>query len=161
MENELVLYRPHSMQMKLHQCETRFAVASFGRQSGKSTYGINELLRWAWEKPGTRYWFVSPTFPQARVMYRRLIGMLWPVADVMLKKNQTELRVKLVNQSEIRFVSGEVLDNLRGETLNGAIIDEVERPTPRTVADGHSTNAHHNKRPRKIHLNAKRFRCLL
>lgn len=130
MLNELVLYTPHSMQLKLHECETRFAVASFGRQSGKSTYGINELLRWAWEKPGTRYWFVSPTFPQARVMYRRLIGMLWPVADVMLKKNQTELRVKLVNQSEIRFVSGEVLDNLRGETLHGAIIDEVRDQHP-------------------------------
>lgn len=125
-----MLYSPHSMQLALHQCQKRYAVASFGRQSGKSTYGINELLRWAWETPNTKYWFASPTFPQARVMYRRLVGMLWPCQNVMLKKNQTELRVKLVNQSEVRFVSGEVLDNLRGESLNGAIIDEVRDQHP-------------------------------
>lgn len=125
-----MLYSPHEMQLRLHQCPTRYAVASFGRQSGKSTYGINELLRWAWTRPSTRYWFASPTFPQAKVMYRRLVGMLWPARGAMLKKNQTELRIKLINQSEIRFVSGEVLQNLRGETLHGAIIDEVRDQHP-------------------------------
>ncbi len=56
--------------------------------------------------------------------------MLWACRDVMVKKNQTELRVKLINQSEMRCVSGEVFDNLRGETLNGAIIDEVRDQHP-------------------------------
>lgn len=35
-----------------------------------------------------------------------------------------------MNGSEIRFVSGEVLDNLRGDTLNGAVIDEVRDQHP-------------------------------
>lgn len=63
-------------------------------------------------------------------MYRRLVGMLWSCRDVMIKKNQTELRIKLVNNSEIRFVSGLVMDDLRGETLNGAVIDEVREQHP-------------------------------
>ena len=63
-------------------------------------------------------------------MYRRLVGTLFGAREIILKKNQTELRVKLINQSEIKFVSGEVYDNLRGETLHGAIIDEVRDQNP-------------------------------
>lgn len=128
--HKLILYTPHEKQLQLHQCKTRFAIGKFGRQSGKSTCAINELVKQAWIRPGTKYWFISPTFPQARVMYRRLVGMLWSCRDVMIKKNQTELRIKLVNNSEIRFVSGLVMDDLRGETLNGAVIDEVREQHP-------------------------------
>ena len=121
----LRLYAPHPKQLELHNSTKRFRVGAFGRQSGKSTCAVNHLLKCAWENPITKYWFVSPTYSQARVMYRRLVGMLWPCREILLKKNQSELRVKLSNLSDIRFVSGESLDNLRGETLNGAMIDEV------------------------------------
>ena len=56
--------------------------------------------------------------------------MIFQSQEILIKKNQTELRVKLINESEIRFVSGEVFDNLRGETLNGVIIDEVRDQHP-------------------------------
>lgn len=126
----LRLYTPHDKQMLMHLSKTRFMVGSWGRQSGKSTCALNQLVHRAWNNPHTRYWFVSPTFPQARVMYRRLVGMLWACKDVLVKKNQTELRIKLLNGSEIRFVSGEVLDNLRGDTLHGCVIDEVRDQHP-------------------------------
>lgn len=122
---ELQLYSPHSKQLDFHKSKARFLVAAWGRQSGKSTAGVNHLLKEAWENANTRYWFVSPTYAQARVMYRRLEAMLWNCRDAVLKKNQTELRIKMINNSEIRFVSGDAPDSLRGETLNGVIIDEV------------------------------------
>lgn len=122
---KLVLYSPHSKQLELHNCPKRFVVAAFGRQAGKSTCAINHMLKRGWDNPGTKYWFVSPTFAQSRIMYRRLVGMLWSCGGAIQKKSDTELRVCLINGSELRFVSGEVLDNLRGETLHGAIIDEV------------------------------------
>lgn len=109
---------------------TRFKVAAWGRQSGKSTAALNEMLKRAWENPGTNYWFVSPTADQARKQYRRLVGMLSRCWQVLLKKNQTEMRVKLINQSTIEFKSGEVLDNLRGDTLHGAAVDEVRDQHP-------------------------------
>lgn len=124
-ERRLILYKPHFMQLKMHNSLARFRVAAFGRQSGKSTFAINEITKRAWENPGTRYWFLSPTYDQAKGQYRRLTGMLYPCREVMVKNNMSELRVKLINNSEIVFKSGEVLDNLRGETLHGAIIDEV------------------------------------
>jgi hypothetical protein len=129
-EQKLVLYRPHAKQLEAHNSRARYRVIVFGRQAGKSTWAINELLRWAWMYPGTTYWFISPTIAQARTQFRRLIGMLWPCREVMLKKNQSELRVKLINQSQIVFKGGDNPDSLRGETLHGAIIDEDRDQDP-------------------------------
>jgi hypothetical protein len=126
----LKLYKPHAKQLEFHNSNARFKVAALGRQAGKSTMALNELCRRAWEKPNTTYWFVSPTFNQSTVQYRRLVGMLYACPEVFQKKNQTELRVKLINNSQIRFVSGESLHNLRGETLHGAVIDEVRDQDP-------------------------------
>lgn len=126
----LKLYSPHSAQLEFHKSNARFRVAAFGRQAGKSTACLNELAKRAWETPGTTYWFVSPTYDQARVQYRRLVGMLYSCPEIFLKKNQSELRVKLINQSQIRFVSGETLQNLRGETLHGVVVDEVRDQNP-------------------------------
>lgn len=56
--------------------------------------------------------------------------MLFPCGEILTKKNQSELRVKLINQSQIRFVSGETLQNLRGETLHGVVVDEVRDQHP-------------------------------
>lgn len=130
MKATLKLYKPHRKQLEFHQDQARYRVASLGRQSGKSTMCLNELVKRAWEKPGTKYWFISPTYGQAKVQYRRLVGMLWACPDVMSKKNQTELRVKFINDSEISFKSGENYQNLRGESLHGAVIDEVRDQHP-------------------------------
>lgn len=130
MKASLRLYSPHAAQLAFHASPARYRVAAWGRQSGKSTACLNELAKRAWEKPGGTYWFVSPTFDQARQQYRRLVSMLMPCAEIMLKKNQTELRVKLINQSEIVFKSGEVGENLRGATLHGVVIDEVRDQAP-------------------------------
>lgn len=121
----LKLYTPHSAQLAFHESKARYRVAAFGRQSGKSTAAINELAKRAWEKPGGVYWFISPTFDQARTQYRRFVSMLMPCSEIMVKKNQTELRVKFLNQSEVVFKSGEVGENLRGATLDGVVMDEV------------------------------------
>ncbi len=122
---KLKLYVPHAMQLAFHGSKARFRVASWGRQSGKSTACLNELLKYAWENEGVTLWYISPTFNQAVIQYRRLVGMLWRCKNIILKKNQTELRIKLSNQSQIVFKSGEVKDNLRSETLHGVVIDEV------------------------------------
>lgn len=127
---DLHLYTPHEAQLAFHQSKARYRVASWGRQSGKSTACLNDLLYRAWENPKVKYWFISPTFEQAKDQYRRLVGMLSPCWEVLLKKNQSELRVKLINQSEIVFKSGEVLHNLRGSTLDGVVIDEVRDQPP-------------------------------
>lgn len=129
---KLRLYSPHEAQKAFHNSRARYRVFAAGRQVGKSTGALNDLVKRAWENPRTTYWFISPTYDQAKVQYRRLTGMLWPCREIMTKCNQSELRIKLINQSQIRFVSGETGQRLRGETLNGVIIDEV-RDQPREL----------------------------
>lgn len=130
MKHKLILYNPHEKQLEFHSSTARYRVASWGRQSGKSTACLNELVKKAWEHPGTKYWFVSPTYQQARIQYRRLLGMLWACPDVLSKNNQSELRVRFINNSEISFRSGDNFDNLRGETLHGVVVDEVRDQHP-------------------------------
>lgn len=126
----LELYSPHQAQLAFHNSQARYRVASWGRQAGKSTACLNELLARAWNNPGTKSWYVSPTYEQAKNQYRRMIGMLSPCWGALIKKNQTELRAKMINGSEIVFKSGEVSHNLRGDTLHGVIVDEVRDQAP-------------------------------
>jgi hypothetical protein len=120
----LKLYTPHVAQLKFHQMHHQFKVVSWGRQSGKSTGANNEMVSKAWQKPGTNYWFVTPTADQAMVQYRRMVQALF-LSGVLKAKNQTEKRIKLINNSTITYKSGESFDNLRAETLHGVVIDEV------------------------------------
>lgn len=129
---KLRLYLPHATQRLFHELKARYRVVAWGRQSGKSTAALNEILRQAWENPNHTYWFVSPTLNQARKMYRRMVSMLFRCRGIMLKKNQTELRVKLINMTQIEFKSGEVFNNLLGDALHGVVIDEC-REQPREL----------------------------
>ena len=126
----LRLYSPHSVQKEFHKSDARYRVLVTGRQAGKSTACLNELVKKAWENPGGIYWFISPTYSQAKTQYRRLSEMLAPCKEVMSVKNETELRIKLINKSEISFKSGESHDNLRGATLHGVVIDEMRDMHP-------------------------------
>lgn len=124
-ERNLELYSPHPGQLQMHQSQKRYRLGAWGRQSGKSTFANNELAKHGWETDSKNYWFISPTFSQAKVQYRRMVSALFDSPQTMLKKNQTEHRIKLLSQSSISYKSGESFDSLRGETLAGAIIDEV------------------------------------
>lgn len=127
MIQRLRLYQPHEVQAQFHLSKKRYRIAALGRQSGKSTMAINELAFKAWTHPETRYWMVEPIYSQAKDMYRRLCKLL-PYQIYI--KNDTELRVQLINGSSIEFKSGESLDNLRGASLHGVVIDEVRDQDP-------------------------------
>lgn len=128
MKRTLRLYTPHKAQSFIHKCLTRFIVAVWGRQSGKSTFALNELVKRAWRGPkGGTYWYVSPTYKAAKVQFRRLVKMLRKTHGVTILINKSELRIVLRNRAEIFFVSGKNYEDLRGETLNGAVLDEMRQ----------------------------------
>lgn len=124
----LNLYRPHALQRKFHNSKARFRVAATGRQFGKSTMANMEMLRKAWENPGTKYAFISPVFSQAKEQYRRMISFLPP--DVITRKSDTELRIDLITGSYMEYLSGDNPHSLRGKTLDGVLVDEVRDQHP-------------------------------
>lgn len=123
----LKLGRRTPPQKKISQSSTRFNYAVWGRQSGKSTFGVSRII----SKPlqGREegiYWFILQTHTATEVMFRRALKALSSAPDLMATKpNQTHKRITLANGANIFFKSGEVLQNLRNETLDGVIIDEM------------------------------------
>lgn len=77
---------------------------------------------------GWNGWWVAPVHGQARVAYRRMKRMVRRLAEQGLAKaNDSEQTVTLANGAAIWFKSGEKPDNLYGEDVYVAVIDEASR----------------------------------
>lgn len=124
----LQLYKPHPLQARVHNSKARYRVLAAGRQVGKSTLCNNELIKKAWENPGTQYCFVSPIYSQAKEQFRRQCKTLPP--EIIKKKSDTELRIELIQDSIVEYLSGDNPDSIRGKTYHGVVVDEVRDQDP-------------------------------
>lgn len=75
---------------------------------------------------GWNYWWVAPVFSQAEIAFRRCWGYLTPIKG-MCKRNQSGMYVTLPNNVRIWFKSGERPDDLFGEDVYAAVLDEASR----------------------------------
>lgn len=82
----------------------------------------------ALKKPDGVYWLVSPTYPQTKIIWR-MIKRFLPKAYIKTIR-EGELYIELANGSTIWAKSGDNPDNLRGEGLNGVILDECAMLKP-------------------------------
>lgn len=119
----LKLYRPTGAQLQGHISQYAYNVFSFGRQSGKSTYGNNKLLDKAWKKKDGMYWYLGPTYRLAEQMHDRAKFSIH-MSGAMKDKSDSDLMIQLKSGSRIFYKSGDNPGALLGETLDGAIIDE-------------------------------------
>ena len=99
---------------------SRFQVASIGRQWGKTTTMLARIGARACMDRG-QYWWVAPTYPQARVAYNRFLRAFAPAVS---KVNKSYQEVEVRGGAVISFKGSDSPDNLRGETLKGAVLDE-------------------------------------
>lgn len=110
------------MQGMIFRDRRRFRVVLAGRRGGKTVLGGVELLRGAAEVPGV-YYYVAPTYRMAKDIawdtYKRIIPERW-----IRKKNESNLRIDLVNGSAIYLKGSEDPDALRGPALSGIVLDE-------------------------------------
>jgi len=121
----LQLYRPTAAQLRVHNSPHRFNVVRFGRQAGKSTFGNNRLLDRAWKRQDSRWWYLGPTYRLGQQMYERAKFSLMRSSNAALRdKSDSELMLELLSGGRIYYLSGEKLESLPGETLDGAIVDE-------------------------------------
>lgn len=104
----------------------RYSWIEASTKSGK-THGcivwLHELaaLRGA---PGREFWWVAPTHDQAKIAYDRLVRAL---PNGTYTKNDSSKEVRLLNGAVIAHRSGEKPDNLYGEDVHAAVIDEASR----------------------------------
>ena len=103
----------------------RYAIVEASTKSGKTVGCIVWLTEQAMAgTKGTNFWWVAPVYPQAAIAYRRLKAML---PSRVFTSNETELRITIDNGAVIWFKSAEKPDNLYGEDVYAAVIDEASR----------------------------------
>jgi len=110
-------------QQEIANCKTRFRVVVAGRRGGKTFLAMRELARFA-SQPNSVVWYLTGSRQQAK-------SLVWSKLKKKLKKlnwiadtNESELKLELVNGSQICLKSAEQGDNLRGESLNFICLDE-------------------------------------
>lgn len=104
----------------------RYAVVEASTKAGKTVAAIAWLVEQALVngRPGRNYWWVAPVAAQAAIAFRRTKGGL-PAGT--FTTNETDQTLGLPNGTTIWFKSGEKPDNLYGEDVWAAVIDEASR----------------------------------
>ena len=111
-------------QGEVFQSRDRFRVLVAGRRFGKSYLSCIELLRGAIEKPGETYFYCAPTYRMAKDIAWKTLKQLVPKVWVK-SKNESDLKIELVNGSMIELKGTENAMALRGRSLSGCVLDEA------------------------------------
>lgn len=105
----------------------RYGVVEASTKAGK-TVGC---MAWFTEQafllgaPNRNFWWVAPVYPQAKIAFRRIRAGLTHGTFVA---NESELTIKLLDVGSVMwFKSGEKPDNLYGEDVYAAVVDEASR----------------------------------
>ena len=120
-EITITLYKPFPWQMSVHRGldeapEGTIHTVLARRQIGKSQMLANELVRHCNGEP-TYSIAVSPSYRQAKKLFRDVLGMLQGT-PVLQDFNQTELLITMLGGGRIQFVSAGSADRLRGATIS-------------------------------------------
>lgn len=120
-------YAPRPLQLAIHEQldSHRFGVVVCHRRFGKTVLAVNHLQKGALtckrERP--RFGYIAPTYRQAKAIawdYAKHYAR--PIPGVSF--NESELRVDLPNEGQVRLFGADNPDALRGIYLDGAVLDE-------------------------------------
>lgn len=113
----------HENQLKVYDSKARFITLNCGRRWGKTWFAASKIIISALAMPGGIYWVVSPTFAQTDIMWRMITKLLPQkyIKQTFLGK----LCIEMKNGATIWAKSAEKYDNLRGEGLDGVVLDEA------------------------------------
>jgi phage terminase large subunit len=124
-------YKPREVFKDYHKRTQRWSVLICHRRAGKTVACLADLLRRAIKdnKPDGRYAYVAPYMSQSKnIAWNYLLKFSEPA---IVKKNESELWVELVNGSRIRLFGADNADALRGLYLDGIVLDEYADMRPK------------------------------
>lgn len=102
----------------------RYKVINCGRRAGKSFLVSIEMLRFASENANTDTWYISPSYKQSKAIMWLMLKDLIP-REIILKINESELTIILINNSRILLKGGDNPDSLRGVKIDFCVFDET------------------------------------
>ncbi len=103
----------------------RYGIVEGSTKAGKTAPCLIWLAEQAMAgKPGQNYWWGAPVYTQAEIAYTRMKRGL---PRSMIETHDTNKWIRLPNGTTIWFKSAEKPDNLYGEDVYAAVIDEASR----------------------------------
>ena len=124
----MILTKP---QTAIYTSKSRFISVVAGRRFGKTYLSTIILLRMALSGKGKNCWYVAPTYKSAKDIAWDMLIQTVP-SDYIQKKNESTLTIRLKNGSVISLKGAEKPDNLRGRSLDLAVLDEFADMKPET-----------------------------
>jgi phage FluMu gp28-like protein len=105
--------------------DERYCIVEGSTKSGKTAPCLIWLAEQAMAgKEGWNYWWVAPVYSQAEIAYRRMKRGL---PRELYHSNDSDKWIELANGTRIWFKTAEKPDNLYGEDVYAAVIDEASR----------------------------------
>lgn len=111
-------------QVEVWDDDHRYKVINCGRRAGKSTLAAYRMVKFALDKNKSISWYIAPTYRQAKQIMWAMLTEIMPEVAVS-KRNETELKMELINGSRIELKGADSPDSLRGVRIDLAIFDEV------------------------------------
>ena len=125
MQEKKLTFSLHENQLKVWEDNSRFRVLVAGRRFGKTTLAVTELVISALSKNEGKFWYVAPSYRQAKMIAWRLLKNLIPQEIARgCKFNESELSVMLPNGSLIELKGTDNEESLLGVGLDGMVVDE-------------------------------------
>ena len=127
-KNGKVTEAPHPGQQEILKSNARFKVIVCGRRWGKTLLAIVTLLSEALRNPNGLYWYVAPTYRQAKnIAWRLLMSRIrlfpkWWQDKCRIEQNN--LIIELPNHAVIELKGAQEPDSLLGSGLDGVVLDE-------------------------------------
>jgi hypothetical protein len=87
---------------------------------------VNEIIKWAINNPNKTIWYVAPNYKQAKNIVWLDPQMLFKYLpkDLIAKRNEVELSVRLVNGTSILLKGVDDPETLRGQNVDFVLFDE-------------------------------------
>ena len=124
-------YTPHTKQKEIHNSIInegyKYYILNIGRQFGKTMLGINQMLYWAINHKGCNIAWVTPIYKQSKKVFDEMEKVT--KSSGLFEYNRSDLTISGFN-SQIQFFSGERPDNIRGNTFDYLIVDEMAFTRP-------------------------------
>jgi phage terminase large subunit-like protein len=124
-------YKPHDNQRTIHDAinhgHEKYYALNIGRQFGKTMLGINQLLYWAINDKGCKIAWVTPVYKQGKKVFSEMERAT--SASGLFSFNRSDLMITGFG-STIEFFSGERPDNIRGNTFDYMVVDEMAFTRP-------------------------------
>ena len=106
----------------------RFIMAEIHRRARKTTFGLNLLVRECATHPKRPYFYMGPTYKQAKKTVWLDPNMLFAaLPDRQIypwEKNESELYIRFPNGAILQILGGDDPDSLRGPDWEGGVLDE-------------------------------------